>query len=123
MVTSCYGMRWGKLHAGVDLALATGTPEHAAGAGTVISAGWAYSGYGISVMIDHGNGIYTHYAHESQTIVHVGQHVSAGQVVGYEGATGDVTGPHLHFEVHVGLWHQIEPTAWMRAHGVIINGC
>jgi murein DD-endopeptidase MepM/ murein hydrolase activator NlpD len=122
-VTSCYGWRWGAMHKGVDLALASGTPIHAASAGTVQAAGWAFSGYGISVLISHGNGIYTHYAHQSRTIVSVGQHVTAGQVIGYEGATGNVTGPHLHFEVHVGLWNQVEPTAWMRAHGVIITGC
>jgi murein DD-endopeptidase MepM/ murein hydrolase activator NlpD len=122
-VTSCYGWRWGAMHKGVDLALASGTPIHAAGAGTVVAAGWAFSGYGISVLISHGNGLYTHYAHQSRTIVSVGQHVAAGQTIGYEGATGDATGPHLHFEVHLGLWNQVEPTAWMRAHGVIITGC
>ncbi|MEE6263306.1 M23 family metallopeptidase [Plantactinospora sonchi] len=121
-VTSCYGMRWGALHAGIDLAMPSGTPIHAAGAGTVVTAGPAYTGYGISVVIDHGNGYLTHYAHQSRVAVSVGQKVSAGQVIGYEGATGDATGPHLHFEVHKGLWNQVDPAPWMRARGVDL-GC
>ncbi|MEO3744280.1 M23 family metallopeptidase [Plantactinospora sp. B5E13] len=121
-VTSCYGMRWGVLHAGIDLAMPSGTPIHAAGAGTVVTAGPAYTGYGISVVIDHGNGYLTHYAHQSRVAVSVGQKVTAGQVIGYEGATGDATGPHLHFEVHKGLWNQVDPAPWMRARGVDL-GC
>ncbi len=120
--TSCYGMRWGAMHAGIDLAMPANTPIHAAAAGTVVEAGWAYSGYGISVVIDHGNGYLTHYAHQNRTAVSVGQHVSAGEVIGYEGSTGDSTGPHLHFEVHNGLWNQIDPAPWMRARGVDL-GC
>ncbi|ASW53640.1 M23 family metallopeptidase [Plantactinospora sp. KBS50] len=122
-VTSCYGDRGGVLHAGIDLAEPEGTPIHAAAAGTVVNAGWAFSGYGISVVIDHGNGYLTHYAHQSRTAVTVGQKVTAGQVIGYEGATGDATGPHLHFEVHEGeLWNQIDPAPFMRQHGVDL-GC
>ncbi|MFC0526357.1 M23 family metallopeptidase [Phytohabitans kaempferiae] len=121
-VTSCYGQRWGTLHAGIDLAADAGTPIHAAGAGTVVAAGWMYAGYGISVMIDHGNGFQTHYAHQSRTIVQPGQKVKAGQAIGYEGSTGDSTGPHLHFEVHNGLWNQLNPAPWMRARGVNL-GC
>lgn len=121
--TSCFGIRWGTLHAGIDLAEPEGTAIHAAAAGTVVNAGWAFSGYGISVVIDHGNGYLTHYAHQSRTIVSVGQKVAAGQIIGYEGATGDATGPHLHFEVHQGqLWNQIDPAPYMRQHGVDL-GC
>jgi murein DD-endopeptidase MepM/ murein hydrolase activator NlpD len=120
--TSCWGQRWGVLHAGIDLAQPAGTKIHAAGAGTVVAAGWVYAGYGISVVIDHGNGFLTHYAHQSRTTVQVGERVSAGQVIGYEGSTGDSTGPHLHFEVHKGLWNQIDPAPWMRARGVNL-GC
>ncbi|MEV4762808.1 M23 family metallopeptidase [Micromonospora chokoriensis] len=121
-VTSCYGQRWGTLHAGIDLALPSGTPIHAAAAGTVTQAGDASDGYGNSVFIDHGNGYLTHYAHQSRIAVTVGQKVKAGQVIGYEGATGDATGPHLHFEVHQGMWNQIDPAPFMRAHGVDL-GC
>ncbi|MDW5324504.1 M23 family metallopeptidase [Plantactinospora sp. KLBMP9567] len=121
-VTSCYGMRWGTMHAGIDLAMPADTPIQAAGAGTVVDAGWAFAGYGISVVVDHGNGWLTHYAHQSRTVVSVGQRVKPGQVIGYEGATGDTTGPHLHFEVHNGLWNQVDPAPWMRARGVDL-GC
>ncbi|MBG6100592.1 M23 family metallopeptidase [Micromonospora vinacea] len=121
-VTSCYGQRWGTLHAGIDLALPSGTPIHAAAAGTVTQAGDASDGYGNSVFIDHGNGYLTHYAHQSRIAVTVGQKVKAGQVIGYEGATGDATGPHLHFEVHQGMWNQIDPAPFMRTRGVDL-GC
>ncbi|MDG4783766.1 M23 family metallopeptidase [Micromonospora sp. WMMD961] len=121
-VTSCYGPRWGTLHAGIDLALPSGAPIHAAAAGTVTQAGDVSDGYGNSVFIDHGNGYLTHYAHQSRIAVTVGQKVKAGQVIGYEGATGDATGPHLHFEVHQGMWNQIDPAPFMRARGVDL-GC
>lgn len=123
-VTSCYGIRWGVLHAGLDLAIAPGAPIRAVGAGMVVSAGWSYAGYGISVLVDHGDGYLTHYSHLSRPAVRAGQRAAAGQIVGYEGATGQVTGSHLHFEVHKGgLWHQVEPVAWLRTRGVTIAGC
>ncbi|MEH1123419.1 M23 family metallopeptidase [Micromonospora sp. CPCC 206061] len=121
-ITSCFGQRWGVLHAGIDLAAPSGTPIHAVGAGTVVAAGWAYSGYGISVVIDHGNGYMTHYAHQSKVAVRIGQKVAASQVIGYEGSTGDSTGPHLHFEVHKGaLWNQINPAPWLKARGIAVS--
>lgn len=121
-ITSCYGQRWGVLHAGIDLAKPAGTPIQAAGAGTVIVAGWAYTGYGISVVVDHGNGILTHYAHMSEATATVGDRVAPGDEIGREGSTGDSTGPHLHFEVHNGLWNQLDPGPWMRERGVDL-GC
>ncbi|WBB71073.1 M23 family metallopeptidase [Micromonospora sp. WMMD812] len=118
-VTSCYGQRWGTLHAGIDFALPAGTPIHAAAAGTVVKAGDAGDGYGNSVFIDHGNGYLTHYAHQSRLVVSVGDKVGVGQVIGYEGSTGDSTGPHLHFEVHKGqMWNQIDPAPFLRARGI-----
>ncbi|MFE9954435.1 M23 family metallopeptidase [Micromonospora sp. NPDC005299] len=118
-ITSCYGQRWGTLHAGIDFAMPAGTPIHAAAAGTVVKAGDAGDGYGNSVFIDHANGYLTHYAHQSRLIVAVGDKVKAGQVIGYEGATGDATGPHLHFEVHKGaMWNQIDPAPFLRARGI-----
>ncbi|MEU8260014.1 M23 family metallopeptidase [Micromonospora sp. NPDC048999] len=118
-ITSCYGQRWGTLHAGIDFAMPEGTPIHAAAAGTVVKAGDASDGYGNSVFIDHHNGYLTHYAHQSRLIVSVGDQVSAGQIIGYEGATGDATGPHLHFEVHQGaMWNQIDPAPFLRARGI-----
>lgn len=118
-ITSCFGQRWGTLHAGIDFAMPSGTPIHAAAAGTVVKAGDAGDGYGNSVFIDHGNGYLTHYAHQSRLIVSVGDKVKAGQVIGYEGSTGDSTGPHLHFEVHKGaMWNQIDPAPFLRARGI-----
>ncbi|ATO16484.1 peptidase M23 [Micromonospora sp. WMMA2032] len=118
-ITSCYGPRWGTLHAGIDFAMPAGTPIRAAAAGTVVKAGDVGDGYGNSVFVDHHNGYLTHYAHQSRLLVDVGDKVKAGQVIGYEGATGDATGPHLHFEVHKGaMWNQIDPAPFLRARGV-----
>jgi murein DD-endopeptidase MepM/ murein hydrolase activator NlpD len=123
-ITSCFGPRWGTFHAGIDFAADAGEPIQSVGAGEVIGAGWIYSGYGISVVVDHGNGYLTHYAHMQKEAVSVGQKVNAGDVLGYEGTTGDSTGPHLHFEVHQGsMWNQINPAPWLRDHGVEVNGC
>nr|WP_308129096.1 M23 family metallopeptidase [Actinoplanes polyasparticus] len=122
-VTSCYGQRWGRLHAGVDIAGPHGSPILAAGGGVVVRAGDA-QGYGLAVLIDHGNGYLTHYGHMSAVAVHEGQRVEAGEQIGDEGSTGHSTGPHLHFEVHQGLYkNPIEPTAWLRERGVPVPGC
>ena len=88
-------------HTGIDIRGGTGTPIHAAADGTVvnISSGGAY---GNATLIAHGNGISTFYAHQSSITVHEGERVHQGDVIGYVGSTGWVTGPHLHFEVHVG---------------------
>jgi murein DD-endopeptidase MepM/ murein hydrolase activator NlpD len=99
-VTSPFGMRWGKLHPGIDIGVPTGTPIHAAAAGTIIYAG-EMSGYGNLVVIDHGGGISTAYGHQSAIAVHLGEQVAQGDVIGYSGCTGFCTGPHLHFEVRV----------------------
>ncbi|WP_441338459.1 M23 family metallopeptidase [Micromonospora sp. NBS 11-29] len=118
-ITSCYGQRWGTLHAGIDFAMPDGTPIRAAAAGTVVKAGDMGDGYGNSVFVDHHNGYLTHYAHQSRLLVGVGDTVKAGQVIGYEGSTGDSTGPHLHFEVHQGaMWNQIDPAPFLRARGI-----
>ncbi|MBI1377045.1 MAG: peptidoglycan DD-metalloendopeptidase family protein [Frankiales bacterium] len=93
-----YGYR--SCHTGLDIHGAYGTPIHAAAAGTVIEV-LNYGAYGLHTVISHGGALSTMYAHQSSTTVHVGQVVAKGQVIGYVGATGWVTGPHLHFEVHV----------------------
>lgn len=87
-------------HAGVDMSGSMGTPVRACRAGQVVIAGWQ-GGYGNTVVIDHGGGMATLYAHQSQVAVSVGEAVSAGQVIGYVGSTGYSTGPHLHFEVRI----------------------
>jgi murein DD-endopeptidase MepM/ murein hydrolase activator NlpD len=121
-LSSCFGPRWGTEHKGLDFAGNAGTEIRSVGAGTVVAAGWLYSGYGISVVVDHGNGYLTHYAHASDVMVGAGQPVAAGQPLAHEGSTGDSTGPHLHFEVHQGMWNQVDPASWMRERGVMI-GC
>ena len=99
-VTSGFGTRWGRMHEGVDIAVPSGTPVHAAAAGTVIHAGWL-GGYGNLVVVDHGNGVSTAYAHNTSIAVAVGQQVAQGDVLSYSGSTGNSTGPHVHFEVRV----------------------
>ena len=100
VVTSGFGMRWGRMHEGIDIGCAYGAPNRAAAAGTVIYASWM-NGYGNLVVLDHGNGLSTAYAHASSLAVSVGQSVAQGQTVSYVGSTGHATGPHLHFEVRV----------------------
>jgi len=90
-----------RMHTGWDLSAASGTAIAAAGDGVVVSAG-VRGGYGNAVVIDHGGGLATLYAHQSSMAVTAGQQVSRGQVIGYVGCTGYCTGPHLHFEVRVG---------------------
>jgi murein DD-endopeptidase MepM/ murein hydrolase activator NlpD len=99
-ITSPFGMRWGRMHEGIDFGAATGTPIHAAAAGVVVYCGWM-DGYGNLVVIDHGGGIATAYGHQSSIAASCSQQVSQGQVIGYVGNTGNSTGPHLHFEVRV----------------------
>ncbi|HWH00234.1 MAG TPA: M23 family metallopeptidase [Pilimelia sp.] len=114
--TSPYGMRWGKLHAGVDLAAPEGTPYRAMHAGTVKLARW-YGGYGNAVIIDHGNGVETVYGHSSRLRVREGQQVQAGDIIGEIGNTGYSYGAHLHLEVHVDGQPK-DPIPWLRTQGV-----
>ena len=99
-VVSGFGMRWGRMHEGIDIAASSGTPIHAAAAGTVIHAGWL-GGYGNLVVVDHGDGLSTAYAHASAILVGLGQAVSQGETLSLVGSTGNSSGPHLHFEVRV----------------------
>jgi murein DD-endopeptidase MepM/ murein hydrolase activator NlpD len=96
-----YGPRGGGFHPGIDFPAASGTPVVAARAGRVVGAGWAADGYGKRVVVDHGAGVRTRYAHLSSIAVRVGEPVGPGARVGRVGATGHATGPHLHFEVLV----------------------
>jgi murein DD-endopeptidase MepM/ murein hydrolase activator NlpD len=99
-VVSGFGMRWGRLHAGVDIAVPAGTPIHAAASGTVVMLGWV-DGYGNYTCVDHGGGMSTCYAHQSGYATSAGAQVSQGQVIGYVGCTGHCFGDHLHFEVRI----------------------
>jgi murein DD-endopeptidase MepM/ murein hydrolase activator NlpD len=99
-ITSPFGWRWGRMHQGIDIGVPSGTPIHAAAAGTVIYCGWE-EGYGNFVVIDHGGNLATAYGHQSSIAVTCGETVAQGQVIGYSGCTGHCTGPHLHFEVRI----------------------
>ncbi len=100
IVTSNYGWRWFRMHAGMDVAAPIGTPIRSAKEGRVVYSGWM-GGYGYAVDVEHPNGVVTRYAHCSELHVRVGQTVQRGQVLAAMGSTGHSTGPHLHFEVHV----------------------
>jgi murein DD-endopeptidase MepM/ murein hydrolase activator NlpD len=117
--TSPFGIRWGKVHAGVDLAAPEGTPFHAVHSGTVKLARW-YSGYGNAVVIDHGGGVETLYGHSSKLLVQEGQKVQAGQVIALTGNTGYSYGAHVHLEVHIN-GKAVDPIPYMRAKGVDIK--
>lgn len=99
-LTSGFGMRWGRLHAGTDFAGPIGTPIYATADGVVVHAGWQ-SGYGRLIKIQHAFGIETRYAHLSAIRVQKGQRVSRGERIGDMGNSGRSTGPHLHYEVRV----------------------
>ncbi|MFF9217230.1 M23 family metallopeptidase [Streptomyces viridosporus] len=106
-------------HTGVDFHAASGTPVQSVGMGTVVEAGWG-GAYGNQVVIKMHDGTYTQYGHLSSIEVSVGQQVAAGQRIGLSGATGNVTGAHLHFEARTGAEYgsDLDPVAYLRAHGV-----
>jgi murein DD-endopeptidase MepM/ murein hydrolase activator NlpD len=122
-VTSCYGMRWGTLHAGVDIAAPIGTPIYAPEGGVVVQAGPA-SGFGLAVAVQHGDGTITLYGHVNQMFVSVGQAVTGGQQIAEVGNRGQSTGPHLHFEVHTGglYVNRVNPVPWLTARGISLGG-
>ncbi len=111
------GSLWASTHTGLDFAAPTGTPVRAATAGTVTSVGWA-GAYGNKIEITHPDGSETWYAHLSRTDVRVGSQVGTGALIGAVGATGNVTGPHLHFEVRLGGDSPVDPELALRQHGV-----
>lgn len=101
-ITDRFGYpRPGHWHTGLDIANVKGTPIYAADSGYVRHAGWTHLGYGVLIIIDHGNGYSTYYAHLNAIYVQVGESVEQGQLIGAMGSTGNSTGPHLHFEVRV----------------------
>ncbi|MGW5370713.1 M23 family metallopeptidase [Streptomyces sp. NPDC004009] len=116
------GSMWSSgYHTGVDFVVPTGTSLKAVGAGTVVSAGWG-GAYGNQVVVRLDDGHYAQYAHLSQLSVSAGQTVTAGQQVGLSGATGNVTGPHLHFEIRTtpDYGSDVDPVAYLRSHGVAL---
>ncbi|MDT0608953.1 M23 family metallopeptidase [Streptomyces lancefieldiae] len=116
------GSMWSSgYHTGTDFVVPTGTSLKAVGAGTVVSAGWG-GAYGNQVVIKLADGHYAQYAHLSSLSVSAGQSVTAGQQVGLSGATGNVTGPHLHFEIRTtpDYGSDVDPLSYLRSHGVSV---
>ncbi|MFD5055838.1 M23 family metallopeptidase [Streptomyces tendae] len=106
-------------HTGIDFHASSGTTVHAVGVGTVVETGWG-GAYGNQVVIKMHDGTYTQYGHLSSIGVSVGQSVEPGQQIGLSGATGNVTGPHLHFEARTSPEYgsDMDPVAYLRSHGV-----
>ncbi|MFI7546429.1 M23 family metallopeptidase [Actinoplanes sp. NPDC049599] len=117
--TSPYGVRFGKLHAGIDLAAPEGTPYKAVHAGEVTAAGYS-GGYGYAITIRHSDGTEMIYAHSRRLMVQAGDVVKAGQVIGEVGITGYSYGSHLHIEVHEN-GTPTDPIVFLREHGVDIK--
>ncbi len=113
-----FGWRWDPLgrgqryHQGVDYAADWGNEIYATADGVVVFADWKSGGYGLTVIVDHGYGFQTLYAHNSENAVQEGEHVKRGQVLAYVGNTGNSTGPHVHYEVH--LWGEpVDPDGYV----------
>jgi murein DD-endopeptidase MepM/ murein hydrolase activator NlpD len=124
-VSSCFGMRWGVLHGGVDIAAPIGTPVYAVASGVVVRSGPA-TGFGLALYIRGADGTITVYGHVNREFVAAGDRVGAGELIAEVGNRGESTGPHLHFEVHPGgALHsgQVNPMPWLRARGVDVAGC
>ncbi|MFF0014077.1 peptidoglycan DD-metalloendopeptidase family protein [Streptomyces sp. NPDC005374] len=117
------GSMWSSgYHTGVDFVVPTGTTLKAVAAGTVVSAGWG-GAYGNQVVIKLNDGYYAQYAHLSQLSVSAGQTVTEGQQIGLSGATGNVTGPHLHFEIRTtpDYGSDVDPVSYLRSKGVAVG--
>lgn len=124
-VSSCFGRRWGALHAGLDLAAPIGTPIYAASSGVVRRAG-AATGFGQAVYVEGNDGAVTVYGHVDRYFVAAGDRVRAGQQIAEVGNRGQSTGPHLHFEVHPsGAMYSgaVDPVPWLAARGIQVGGC
>lgn len=111
--TSGYGWRWGRIHAGIDIAAPIGTPILAAASGVVDYASWNDGGYGNMIDIRHADGTITRYAHMNELYVKEGQTVGQGQTIGAMGSTGFSTGPHLHFEIRPNGGSAIDPMTFL----------
>ncbi|MCX4824123.1 M23 family metallopeptidase [Streptomyces sp. NBC_01142] len=122
-ITSTFGQSgsmWSSgYHTGLDFAAPTGTPLKAVHGGTVKSAGWSGS-YGYHTVLELEDGTEVSYSHQSSIAVSVGQKVGTGDVIGRVGATGNVTGPHLHLEVHTASGDGVDPMAWLRGMGLSV---
>ena len=113
LVSSGFGMRGGRFHGGIDISGERGTPIEAVDEGVVLFSGRGPDGYGNMVMLDHGNGFTTLYAHNERNVVRQGARVRRGQTVAFMGDTGRATGTHVHFEVHQ-HGRLVDPMRWLR---------
>lgn len=120
--TSVFGMRksptsgsW-EFHDGLDMANATGTPIYASAPGTVVRLSYSNTGYGHHIVISHNYGYYTLYAHCSRIFVRLGQVIEKGRIIGEVGATGNVTGPHLHYEIWEGEGNKSDPEEYLNVY-------
>ncbi|MEU2788557.1 M23 family metallopeptidase [Streptomyces sp. NPDC007100] len=113
------GRRWARGHTGQDFAVPVGTPVRSVGRGRVISLTCG-DGFGISMVVQHGAGVFSQYAHLSAVAVGPGQRVRPGQQIALSGTTGNSTGPHLHFEVRrtPEMGSGVDPVPWLRKRGV-----
>ncbi|MFD6415416.1 M23 family metallopeptidase [Streptomyces sp. NPDC060194] len=113
------GKHWKHRHTGQDFAVGPGTEVYAIGPGTVVAAGCG-DGFGNQVVLRHADGYYSQYAHLSVINVRAGDRVGTGRRIGLSGATGNASGPHLHFEIRLTphLGSAVDPVAWLREHGV-----
>ncbi len=119
--TSGFGVRWGALHAGIDIANSIGTPILAVADGVVIDAG-PTAGYGMWVKLRHADGTVTLYGHINTTEVTTGERVMAGDLIATMGNTGNSTGPHLHLEVQLNGTERVDPVPWLAARGIEARG-
>jgi murein DD-endopeptidase MepM/ murein hydrolase activator NlpD len=110
-LSSGYGWRWGRMHAGIDIAAPVGTPIFASAPGVITYAQWNDGGYGNLVEVTHPDGSITLYAHNDRILVREGQQVEQGQQISEMGSTGFSTGPHLHFELHPRGQGAVDPIA------------
>ena len=117
VLTSAFGPRWGRLHAGLDFAAGAGSPVRAVAAGEVVDAGYD-SGYGSFVHVRHDDDTVTTYNHLGRILLRTGP-VDPGDVLGLVGSTGHSTGPHLHFEVRVD-GRPVDPLPWLRGNSVAV---
>lgn len=120
LLTSHFGMRWGRLHAGLDFGAPVGTRIFAMSSGVVTKTENA-GGYGNKIEITYWDGTVSYFAHLSEIDVTVGQHVRPGTYVGKSGNTGHSTGPHLHMEIHPKGGEPIDPLPWLKAHGINVR--
>lgn len=113
ILDSGYGLRWGRMHRGIDIVNSVGTPVYAAADGVIEKAGWNNGGYGNLVDIRHPDGSLTRYGHNSKILTQAGQPIRQGDIIALMGSTGFSTQPHLHFEIHPARKGAVNPMQFL----------